>query len=70
MKKSMFLALSMVGLCILVSGCTLPQYSRTVERKYDANGKLVETVIKEYVFQPDTNTKSLLPVLKNQTYQK
>jgi hypothetical protein len=70
MKKSMFATISIIGFGILVSGCTIPQYSRTIERKYDANGKLMETVVKESVSQQDPNTKPLMPVLKNQTYQK
>lgn len=68
--KKCALILSMIGFGILFAGCTIPHYSRTVERKYDATGNLVETVVTEYVSQQDPNTKPLLPALKHQTYQK
>lgn len=70
MSKNVLFVLSISGLGLLVSGCTIPYYGRTVEKRYDANGKLIETVVREEVRQSDPNAKPLLPVLESQNYQK
>lgn len=56
--------------CGLLSGCTIPYYERTVTKTYDAQGKLQSTVVAENVRQSDTQSRPLLPVIKQQTYQK
>jgi len=69
-KQKQLIILSIASLSLAFTGCTIPHYSRTVERSYDANGKLTGTVVKENVSQIDPTSKPLLNVLENQTYQK
>ncbi len=59
-----------IGLCVVGAGCTVPHYSRKVIRSYDADGNLTGIVVEESVDQLDPNSKPVLKVLKNQTYDK
>jgi hypothetical protein len=64
------LAWVVIGLLVLATGCTIPHYTRTVTRTYDANGNLTGTQVEEKVEQMDPNSKPLLPAIKEQTYKK
>ena len=69
-KNKSILAGLMIGFLIISTGCTIPHYSRTVSRSYDASGRLTGTVVTEGVDQTDVNSKPVLNVLENQTYKK
>lgn len=63
-------AATMIIGTVMMSGCTVPSYERTVVKTYDGDGKLLSSIVTEHVRQMDPNARPLLPALEQQTYQK
>lgn len=70
-KKSKLLGLMVsVGiLAVICTGCTHPNYTRTVVRHYDANGKLTGSTVTDQIHQTDPSARPLHPEIYNQFYK-
>jgi hypothetical protein len=67
--KLLGLILSAGILAVICTGCTHPNYTRTVVRHYDANGKLTGSTVTDQINQTDPSARTLHPEIYDHFYK-